>query len=169
MDIMSTAAQLQGPPIQWGSEGVLVGKEEADIKGYDNFSLFCKAVEVAGLTSVLKGPGPFTVFVPVDTAFEGRMEELAANPAALAEVLKYHVVAGKVSAGSIGADLATVNGATLTYSRRFRKTFLDGAMMDPKYPADVECTNGVIHAIDSILVPGGWSPVGAEQGLRGVQ
>jgi uncharacterized surface protein with fasciclin (FAS1) repeats len=164
--ILETAAGLQGPPITWGAEGIAAGFGEAEIKGYDNFGMFVKAVEMAGLSDVLKGPGPFTVFAPVDSAFGGK-EALLQDPKALAEILKYHVVPQKIAAGSISADLVTVNGASLTYSRRFRKTFLDDAMMDPKYPKDIACDNGVFHAIDSIMVPGAYNKISAEAGLAG--
>lgn len=158
-DIMATAAKLQGPVIFWGSDGVKVGKEESDIKGYDNFGKFCAAVEKAGLTATLKGPGPFTVFAPTDAAFADFKGE--ATP----DILKYHVVPGKVPLSAIQGDLKTVEGSTLKYGRRFRKTFLDyamvgitssGASKGQVYPVDVECSNGLIHAIDVVLVPGAY-------------
>lgn len=145
----------------------MLGHEESDIKGYDNFKVFGAAVNAAGLGGVLSGPGPFTVFLPVDSAFDGKVDALLANPSKLADILKYHVVAGKISNPS--ADMVTVHGATLTYGRRFRKNFVDFAMLDPKYPSNVECTNGVIHVIDSILEPNTYSKISAEQGLGGVK
>ncbi|KAJ1638211.1 FAS1 domain-containing protein [Pavlovales sp. CCMP2436] len=162
-DIIVTATSLQGPVIFWGSEGVLVGKEESDIKGYDNFGKFVAAVESAGLTATLKGAGPFTVFAPTDAAFA----DFGGVPAGmtLADVLKYHVVSGKMSTSDISGDLKTVQGNSLTYGRRFRKTFLDyakvgieseGASKGGNYPKDIECSNGMIHAIDCIMVPGAY-------------
>jgi uncharacterized surface protein with fasciclin (FAS1) repeats len=165
---MATAAELQGSPITWGAEGIAFGHEESVIKGYDSFGNFVKAVEAAGLADVLKGPGPFTIFAPVDSAFGSQLDALAKDPKALAEILKYHVVSGTIPSGSIDKDMVTVNGASITYSRRFRKTFLDDAMMDPKYPVDVECSNGVIHAIDSIMLPSTYKKLSAEAGLGGL-
>lgn len=156
-DIMATAKGLQGPVIFWGSAGVLVGKDESDVKGYDNFEKFVAAVEKAGLSDTLKGAGPFTVFAPTDAAFDDFKGEVTAD------ILKYHVVAGKVPLASIQGDLKTVEGSTLKYGRRFRKTFLDyamvgitssGASKGQVYPVDVECSNGLIHAIDVVLAPG---------------
>ena len=155
-DIMETAASLQGPVIFWGSDGATMGKEESDIKGYDNFSKFVAAVKAAGLEQTLKG-GTFTVFAPTDAAFADFKGE------ATADILKYHVVEGKVPLSAIQGDLKTVQGSSLKYGRRFRKTFLDyamvgisssGASKGQVYPVDVECSNGLIHAIDTVLVPG---------------
>ena len=169
-DILAEAAATQGSPITWGADGIPMGFGEAEIRGYDGFGNFVKAVEAAGLADTLKGAGPFTVFAPVDSAFPEDMTALLADPAALAEILKYHVVAGKVSSGSIApGEIATVNGASITVTRRFRKNFLDYAMMDPKFPADVDCSNGVFHAIDSIMIPGDYNPINPEAGKAGAR
>lgn len=160
-DIVTTAASLEGPVIFWGSDGVLKGYEESDIKGYDNFGKFVAAVEKAGLTDTLKGAGPFTVLAPTDAAFDDFKGEVTAD------ILKYHVIPGKVPLSSITGDQETVQGGKLTYGRRFRKTFLDSAMVGitssgaskgQVYPVDVECSNGLIHAIDCVLVPGEFVP-----------
>jgi len=148
----------------------MLGHEENDLKGYDNFGLFVQAVEAAGLTSVLKGPGPFTVFAPTDSAMQSFRGELSAD------VLKYHVVEGKHPAGSISSDLKTVNGQSLKYERKFRKTFIDDAIVGQAdnfgggsaYPVDVECDNGMIHAISIVLTPD-YKAAGAEAGLGGRQ
>jgi len=166
---METATSLQGPGIPYGSAGVLEGFEENEIKGYDNFGLFVAAVEKAGLGDALKS-GEYTVFAPVDSAFANFKGEVTAD------LLKYHVVPGKVSSGSIGKDIETLEGKSLTYSRKFRKTFLDdaiigmgpsGAATGESYPIDVACDNGLIHAIDVVLVPG-WTNAGADAGMGGV-
>jgi len=160
-DIVTTAVGLQGPVMYWGADGVALGHEESDIKGYDNFGKLCGALTSFGLVDALKGPGPFTVFAPTDAAIEAFTGEITAD------ILKYHVVPGKVMFSSITGDLKTLQGSTLTYGRRFRKTFLDNAMVGISssgaskgqvYPVDVECTNGVIHAIDVVLVPGAYKP-----------
>lgn len=157
---------LEGPGIPWGSAGVLEGFEESDIKGYDGFGKVADAIDAAGLASTLDG-GEYTVFVPVDSAVKGDLSE---------DVLKYHVVPGKIAKGSIGADLSTIDGRTLTYKRFARKTFLDDAVVGPQgegaatgsvYPVDVAFDGGVIHAIDITLVPG-WTKVDAEAGAGGI-
>lgn len=168
-DIIDTAKTLAGPNVPWGSAGVLLGHDEGDIKGTDDFKMFVKAVEAAGLTSTLKGAGPFTVFAPVDSAFEGVD---MSDKAALAKILTYHVVAGALTKESISGDLKTVNGATLTYKRFARQTFVDdavvgqvpqGAATGGVYPVNIKCDNGMIHGIDQILVPG-WTKVNPESG-----
>lgn len=160
-DIVTTLTKLQGPVIYWGSEGTLSGHEESDIKGYDNFGSLCGAVVKAGLADTLKGPGPFTVFAPTDAAVADFKGEITAD------ILKYHVVAGKVKLADIQGPLKTVQGNSLFYGRRFRKTFLDSAMIGitssgaskgQVYPSDVECSNGIVHAIDCVLVPGAYVP-----------
>jgi len=159
-DIIDTAKSLQGPDIFWGSEGPMVGKEESEIKGYDNFGKFVAAVEAAGLTDALKGAGPMTVLAPSDSAFDNFQGEITAD------ILKYHVIPQKVTTSTMGSDLPTLQGGTLKYRRFARKDFLDSAMVGVKsagpsksqnWPSDVECDNGVIHSIDTVLVPGAFT------------
>mmetsp|Transcript_12386 Transcript_12386/g.32381 ORF Transcript_12386/g.32381 Transcript_12386/m.32381 type:complete len:200 (+) Transcript_12386:66-665(+) len=159
-DIVTTLSKLEGPVIFWGSEGVLSGHEESDIKGYDNFDALVGAIEKAGLADTLKG-GEFTVLAPTNAAVAEFKGEITAD------ILKYHVLPGKVPLSAIDKDQATVQGNTLIYGRRFRKTFLDSAMVGitssgaskgQVYPVDVECSNGLIHAIDCVLVPGAFTP-----------
>merc|ERR1712071_342949 len=82
-----------------------------------------------------------------------------------ADILKYHVIEGKKSLADLNADQKTLNGGTLTSYRKFRKNWLDDAVIGLKsegaskgmnWPADVACDNGVIHAIDTVLVPGAY-------------
>jgi len=128
-----------------------------------------KAVSDAGLAQALSGPGPFTVFAPVNTAFE------ESKVPASADLLKYHVVPGKFTLAQITGDLKTLQGSSLQYSRKFRKTFVDDAIVGQednfgggsKYPVDIVCDNGIIHAISTVLAPGYVAP-GAEAGLGGV-
>jgi len=152
---------------------VLLGHEENEIKGYDNLNKFVAAVDAAGLSSTLTGPGPLTVLAPTDSAF-------AACPFPItAEVLKYvlllfryifivpvrryHIIPGSVSVSSISGDQVTAEGSTLKYKRFARKTFLDdaiigqgpsGAATGEVYPVDVQCDNGIIHTIDIVNKPG---------------
>ena len=119
-----------------------------------NFTTLVTAVKAAGLVDTLKGPGPFTVFAPTDAAFakvpKATLDALLADKAALAKVLTYHVVPGKVMAADVKAGMVkTVQGQELTI-----KT--DGGVMvnNAKVVAtDVAASNGVIHAIDTVLMP----------------
>ncbi len=112
-----------------------------------NFNTLVKALGVAGLENLLKGKGPYTVFAPTDEAFaklpEGKLDELLADKEKLAAVLKYHVVPGKMSAADVlqAREFKTAEGQTLSVQQ------LDVAK------ADIETKNGIIHVIDSVLVP----------------
>ena len=161
-DIMTTLGKLEGPEIFWGSAGVALGYDESDIQGYDMFDKLVSALEGAGLADTLKG-GEYTLLAPANSAFDKHAENSGA--AVTADALKYHVIEGKVPQGSIAGDLKTLNGGSLTYGRRFRKTWLDNAIVGLKsegpskssnWPCDVECSNGLIHAIDTVLIPGAY-------------
>ena len=120
-----------------------------------SFTTLVAAVEAAGLVDTLKGEGPFTVFAPTDDAFaalpEGTVEGLLADPDALAAILTYHVVAGKVMSTDLsdGMMAATVNGAEITIGTEGGVT-VNGANV---VTADIEATNGVIHVIDAVILP----------------
>jgi uncharacterized surface protein with fasciclin (FAS1) repeats len=122
------------------------------------FQTLLAAARVAGLVDVLKGAGPLTVFAPTDEAFAklpaGTVEGLLAEPAKLAEVLKYHVVAGRVmSADVIRAGMAhpeTVQGARLHVRVENGRVLVDGAQV---VAADIMASNGVIHVIDAVVLP----------------
>lgn len=122
------------------------------------FKTLAAAVTAAGLVPTLKGPGPFTVFAPSDEAFAklpaGTVESLLADIPKLTAILTYHVVAGKVMAADVmtmdGKTAATVNGGLLKVSTT------DGVKLNGDVKVittDIECTNGVIHVIDSVLIP----------------
>jgi len=160
-DILSTAASLEGPEIFWGSAGVLLGYEEDEIKGHDGFGKFCDAVKGAGID--LSG-GPYTVLCPADSAFVKHEED--GGGAITADILKYHVIPGEKSMDMLNTDQKTLQGGTLTSYRKFRKNWLDNAIIGLKsegpskssnWPADVKCDNGMIHAIDTILIPGAYA------------
>ena len=123
-----------------------------------DFGTLLAAAEAAGLVDTLKGEGPFTVFAPTDAAFaalpEGTVADLLKpeNKEALAAILTYHVIAGKVMSTDLTDDMeaATVNGDTVMID-------LDnGVMVDDAtvVTADIEATNGVIHVIDKVIMPG---------------
>ncbi len=120
-----------------------------------SFTTLVAAVEAAGLVETLKGEGPFTVFAPTDEAFaalpEGTVEALLADPEALAGILTYHVVAGKVMSGDLsdGMTAATVNGADITIGTEGGVTVNEANVV----AADIEASNGVIHVLDAVILP----------------
>ena len=120
-----------------------------------SFTTLLAAAEAADLVSVLEGEGPYTVFAPTDEAFEkvdpATLEALLADPEALADVLTYHVVAGEVTSDMIEpGDVTTVNGAPLTISVDGSTVKVGDATVTT---ADVMASNGVIHVIDTVLIP----------------
>ncbi|RYG89532.1 fasciclin domain-containing protein [Loktanella sp. IMCC34160] len=123
--------------------------------GAGSFTTLVAAVEAAGLVDTLKGEGPFTVFAPTDEAFaalpEGTVEALLADPEALAAILTYHVVAGKVMSTDLsdGMMAATVNGAEITIGLGDSVMVNDATVVT----ADIEASNGVIHVIDKVIMP----------------
>ena len=146
-----------------GSNSMDASKEEssaADIVdtavAAGNFQTLVSAVEEAGLVDTLKGEGPFTVFAPTDEAFakipQEQLESLLENKTQLTAVLTYHVIAGKVMSTDLTDDMAvaTVQGENVTINLDE-----DGVMVnDAKVvQADIECINGVVHAIDTVLMP----------------
>ena len=122
------------------------------------FKTLVAAVEAAGLVDTLKGPGPFTVFAPTDEAFAklppGTVESLLKpeNKARLQSILTYHVIPGKVmSRELVKLDSAkTVEGASIAVH-----TMNGGVMVDKAHvtTADITASNGVIHVIDTVLLP----------------
>jgi len=123
-----------------------------------SFKTLASAVTAAGLIDTLKGTGPFTVFAPNDEAFAklpaGTVDDLLKDIPKLKAILTYHVVAGKVMAADVlkmdGQSATTVNGETLQISTT-GGVKLNGNVHVTK--TDIECTNGVIHIVDTILLP----------------
>ena len=119
------------------------------------FKTLAAAVEAAGLVETLRGPGPFTVFAPTDDAFakipKADLDALLADKAKLTAVLTYHVVPGKVMAKDVAGlkTAKTVNGAELTIDTS-SGVKIDGATV---IKADIEAANGVIHVIDTVVIP----------------
>ena len=129
-----------------------------------DFKTLTAALKAAGLDETLKGPGPFTVFAPTDAAFaklpEGTVETLLKDPKGqLAEILKYHVVAGEVMAADVakmdGEKVKTVQGAELTVEVSGDKVVLVDAAGNRVnvIKTDITASNGVIHVIDAFLIP----------------
>jgi len=122
-----------------------------------SFKTLCAAVGAAGLVETLSGNGPFTVFAPTDAAFAklpaGTVENLLKpeNKATLVGILTYHVLAGKVMAADVKTMKAkTVNGKELSITVAGGKVMVDKAQV---ITADVVASNGVIHVIDSVVLP----------------
>lgn len=112
-------------------------------------------VTQAGLTDTLKTGGPFTVFAPSNDAFKAvpakTMDELAQNPQKLKDVLTYHVLAGKTMAADVkNANAKTLNGATVALSKAGDFVTVEGAMVTT---GDIAATNGVVHIVDTVLLP----------------
>ena len=126
--------------------------------GAGKFNTLAAALKAAGLVETLKGEGPFTVFAPTDEAFAklpaGTVEDLLKpeNKEKLTAVLTYHVVAGKAMAKDVaGMDSAkTVNGKELKLEAKDGKVKVGDATVTK---ADIAATNGVIHVIDTVLLP----------------
>jgi len=123
-----------------------------------SFNTLVAAVKAAGLVDTLKGPGPFTVFAPTDEAFAklpaGTVDDLLKpeNKSKLQAILTYHVVAGKVMAKDVVKlhTAKTVNGQQVTVKSEMGSVMIDNAKV---VKTDILCTNGVIHVIDSVILP----------------
>ena len=119
------------------------------------FKTLAAALDKAGLVPTLKGKGPFTVFAPNDAAFakvpKGDLDALLADKAKLTAVLTYHVVPGTVMAKDVkSGKVKTVQGSELTLAARGGGVMVDNAQV---VKADIVADNGVIHVIDSVVIP----------------
>ena len=122
-----------------------------------NFSTLAKALTAAGLVATLKGVGPFTVFAPTDEAFAKLPQQTLSdllkpeNKEKLTAILTYHVVPGKITASQV----ANINKAITVQGQSLKVDTKDGVKInDAKViTADVEASNGVIHVIDTVLLP----------------
>lgn len=121
-----------------------------------DFNTLVTAVKAADLVETLKGEGPFTVFAPNDAAFAkvpaATLEGLLADKAALSNVLTYHVVAGKIMAADVVklSSAKTVQGQSADIEVKDGKVFVDGAQV---IATDIKTSNGVIHVLDSVILP----------------
>ena len=119
------------------------------------FNTLVAAVQAAGLVDTLNGDGPFTVFAPTDDAFaklpQGTVEGLLKDKEGLTKILTYHVVSGKVMADAVMKmkSAKTLQGEDVTIDSS------NGVMVNNAkvVKADIECSNGVIHVIDTVLMP----------------
>ncbi|HEY6038376.1 MAG TPA: fasciclin domain-containing protein [Kofleriaceae bacterium] len=121
-----------------------------------NFKTLATALDKAGLVETLKGKGPFTVFAPTDEAFakipKATLDALLKDKKKLTAVLTYHVVSGKVMAADVVklSTAKTVNGQSLTIKSSGGAVKINDAKV---IKADIEASNGVIHVIDTVLLP----------------
>ncbi|MCX7888799.1 MAG: fasciclin domain-containing protein [Rhodobacteraceae bacterium] len=147
----ATATALAAPA--WAADKDIVDTAVAA----GNFTTLVAAVQAAGLVDTLKGAGPFTVFAPTDAAFAalpaGTVEDLLKpeNKDKLVAILTYHVVPGKVMSSDLkeGMTAKTVQGGEVTFTLDGGAK-VNGAVISA---ADIEATNGVIHVIDSVILP----------------
>ena len=119
------------------------------------FNTLATALEAADLIETLKGPGPFTVFAPTDAAFakipKADLDALLADKAKLTAVLTYHVVPGAVMASDVKpGQVKTVQGDSFEVKSSYGKVMVDGATVTK---TDIVADNGVIHVIDSVIMP----------------
>lgn len=138
-----------------------IAKPEKDIvavaSGSSHLKTLVTAIKAAGLADTLKGTGPFTVFAPSDSAFaklpKGTVEELLKpeNKEKLTSILTYHVVPGKVLSSDLKTMMATtVNGQQLDVKVTGGKVMVNNATVTK---ADIPASNGVVHVIDTVLMP----------------
>jgi uncharacterized surface protein with fasciclin (FAS1) repeats len=119
------------------------------------FTNLVAAVKAAGLVDTLNGPGPFTVLAPNDNAFakhtKEEMEKLLADKSLLTSILTYHVIAGKF----MSTDVAKLKSAKTVNGKEVKISVNGGVKIDDAkvISADIECSNGVIHVIDTVLMP----------------
>ena len=138
-NLFETAKDLQGPEILWGPDGKRMGFEESDIRGYDSFTRFCKAVEEHGLTDELIS-GEFTILCPTDSAFESYDKKGGGQ--LTADILKYHMIPGRKLLDSLTCDQPTAQGGTLKYAARalLVQSGRREPSSDPNCPADPQST-----------------------------
>ena len=123
-----------------------------------SFKTFGKAIERAGMSDILRGVGPFTIFAPTDAAFEqmptGKLDELFKdeNKEELVSLLNYHVVSGRKPIADVGKweSARTVNGQSAPITMIKDKVSIDGALVTS---ADIGSSNGVLHGIDKVNIP----------------
>jgi len=159
------ACMLAAPPLVAFGYGDMAGKTSTAPAAKSNivdtavaagqFNTLAKALTAAGLIDTLKGPGPFTVFAPTDAAFAkipaAQLNALLADKAALTKVLTYHVVSGKVMAADVKSGaVKTVEGQSLNVVASSSGVTVNNAKV---IKTDIMATNGVIHVIDTVVMP----------------
>ena len=167
LSVSETTAQSMAKTKAAGSEkGVMVGGSMMvpskniveNAVGSSDHTTLVAAVKAAGLVETLSGTGPFTVFAPTNAAFDklpaGTVDELVKpeNKEKLTSILTLHVVPGALRAKDLkdGQTLKSVNGETLTVSKKSGMVMINGAHVST---ADVISSNGVTHVIDTVILP----------------
>jgi uncharacterized surface protein with fasciclin (FAS1) repeats len=159
----ATAGALILTVTAWGGTATVTAQQKDIVDtavGAGTFKTLAAALTAAGLVDTLKGEGPFTVFAPTDAAFAklpaGTVENLLKpeNKAKLQRILTYHVVAGKVTAAEVVKlrSAKAVSGDTLAIANGGGNVTIGGARV---VTADIAASNGVIHVIDTVLIPAG--------------
>jgi uncharacterized surface protein with fasciclin (FAS1) repeats len=162
--IMSLSIRLLAPALALVASALIVFIPTTSAQGQQNivqvasgnpqFSTLVRAVQAAGLADTLSGPGPFTVFAPTNDAFAklpaGTLDSLLQNPDQLRAVLTYHVVSGKVMAADLSGrpTASSVQGSALNFT--LNPARVNNANI---VTADIQASNGVIHVIDTVLLP----------------
>ena len=143
-------------------DSVILPPEKKDIVdtavGAGSFNTLVAAVKAAGLVETLKGKGPFTVLAPTDEAFaklpEGTVESLLKpeNKAKLVEILTYHVIPARAMAADVVKlkSAKTVQGSNVTINASSKGVMINNAKV---VKTDIDCANGVIHVIDTVIMP----------------
>ncbi len=128
-----------------------------------HFTTFASAVKAAGLTEELAAKGPFTVFAPTDEAFKrlpaGSYDSVLKDVDKLKAILNYHVVSGYLASRDLkSGEVMTLQGSPLTAVVSSSEVRINGARVSN---ADVVATNGIIHAIDAVILPKNWQLLAA--------
>ena len=153
------AAAVLALPLSLASFAAKAGDIVDTAVGAGQFETLVAAVKAAGLVDTLKGDGPFTVFAPTDEAFaklpEGTVENLLKpeNKDQLVAILTYHVVPGKVMYGDVQGkvfEAETVQGQTAKVDGTYKGPMIENAKI---VQPDIETSNGVIHVIDTVILP----------------
>jgi len=158
--VAALSLSLLASPSAFAGGSMVASKDIVDTAvSAGSFKTLTAALDAAGLVETLKGKGPFTVFAPTDEAFaklpEGTLKSLLKpeNKQKLTSILTYHVVAGNVKAADVIklSSAKTLNGQSVTIKTAGGKVFINGATV---VKADIATTNGTIHVIDTVLIPG---------------
>ena len=152
----TTTAEATATP-EPEEEGAASVNLMAALEAAGSFNTLVEALTAAGLTDALEGAGPFTIFAPTDAAFAelpaGALDQLLENPAGqLTQILLFHVLPGKVMSSEItnGMSATTQQGKTVTFEVAGGVVKINGAVVSTP---DIEATNGVVHAIDDVILP----------------
>lgn len=155
--IVSAALLVSSVALAGGGSAVPTGNTIAAIVANDpNFSTLLSAVQAAGLVGTLSSPGPYTVFAPTNAAFakvpQDQLTALLNNREQLRALLLYHVVPGRVTSAQVSglSSATTASGGTLNITTSGNTVRINDATVTR---ADIRASNGIIHVIDTVLMP----------------